>query len=210
MSTARVAILISGRGSNMLALLDAMADPGFPAEAVLVLADTPDAAGLAAAEARGVPTAVVDRKAYPDRRNFETEVHARLRSAQTDLVCLAGFMRVLSPWIVENWRDRMLNIHPSLLPSFPGLDTHARALEAGVKLHGCTVHLVTAELDAGPVLGQAAAPVLPGDDPESLAARVLGLEHQLYPACLKALVTSDWPAADPGERLLNPPSPAQG
>jgi phosphoribosylglycinamide formyltransferase-1 len=203
-SAARVAIFISGRGSNMLALIDAMAQPGFPATPALVLSDTGDAAGLAAAEARGVPTAVVDRKAYPDKESFEIEIHARLRSAQADLVCLAGFMRVLSPWLVEKWAGKILNIHPSLLPSFPGLDTHKRALEAGVKLAGCTVHVVTTKLDDGPVLGQAAVPVLPGDDEAALAARVLAAEHTLYAACVKAFVTKESRAPSPDARLVNP------
>jgi phosphoribosylglycinamide formyltransferase-1 len=202
--TARVAILISGRGSNMAALLDAMAQPGFPAEPALVLSDTPVAAGLALAAARGAPTAAVDRDTYGSRQAFEADLAARLLEAQVDFVCLAGFMRVLSPAFAEAWAGRMLNIHPSLLPSFPGLDTHRRALEAGVKIHGCTVHLVTAALDQGPILGQAAVPVLPGDDEAALAARVLTAEHRLYPACLAAHVTGRAVWRESREALLNP------
>lgn len=198
----RVAILISGRGSNMTALLDAMDAPGFPAAPALVVSNRGAAPGLGLAEARGVPTGVVDHRAYPDRERFEIEVHARLLSARADLVCLAGFMRVLTPWLVEKWRGRMLNIHPALLPAFPGLDTHARALEAGVAIHGCTVHFVTPELDAGPAIGQAAVPVLAADDPESLAERVLREEHRLYPVCLE-LVASGATRLEDG-RVLGP------
>lgn len=204
MTRARTAIFISGRGSNMVALLDAMADPDFPAEAVLVLANKADASGLAIAEARGIATAVVDHKAYPDRESFEIEIHARLLSAEIALVCLAGFMRVLTPWFVEKWEGRMLNIHPSLLPSFPGLHTHQRALDAGCTLHGCSVHLVTAGVDQGPILGQAAVPVLPGDDADALAARVLAVEHQLYPACVRAHLEGRASAPAPDARLVNP------
>jgi formyltetrahydrofolate-dependent phosphoribosylglycinamide formyltransferase len=201
---ARVAILISGRGSNMVSLLDAMAAGEVPAEPALVLSNTGDAPGLALAESRGVPTGVVDHKAYPDKQSFEIEIHARLLSAKAQLVCLAGFMRVLSPWLVGKWAGRMLNVHPSLLPSFPGLDTHARALAAGVKLHGCTVHHVSEKVDDGPIVGQAAVPVLPGDDEDALAARVLAAEHTLYPACLKAHIEgrADWAGA--GAQLFNP------
>src|SRR5690606_25442256 len=133
---------------------------------------------------------------------FEIEIHARLRDAGAEVVCLAGFMRILSPWLVEKWQGRMLNIHPSLLPSFPGLDTHARALAAGVKIHGCTVHLVTTDVDAGPIIGQAAVPVLPDDDEARLAARVLAAEHRLYPACLRAHVVGDTPYPDDSARLF--------
>jgi formyltetrahydrofolate-dependent phosphoribosylglycinamide formyltransferase len=204
-SKARVAILISGRGSNMVSLLDAMDAGAIPAEPALVLSNKGDAAGLALAESRGIATGVVDHKAYPDRQTFEIEIHARLLSAKIQAVCLAGFMRVLSPWLVGKWSGRMLNIHPSLLPSFPGLDTHARALAAGVKLHGCTVHLVSEKVDDGPMLGQAAVPVLPGDDEETLAARVLAAEHKLYPACLKAHLESEAAPGHARATLFNPP-----
>jgi phosphoribosylglycinamide formyltransferase-1 len=188
----------------MVSLLDAMASDEAPAEPALVLSNKGAARGLALAEARGVPTAVVDHKAYPNRQSFEIEIHARLLSAKVEVVCLAGFMRVLSPWLVTKWSGRMLNIHPSLLPSFPGLDTHARALAAGVKLHGATVHLVSEAVDDGPILGQAAVPVLPGDDEDLLAARVLAVEHALYPLCLRAHLEGRSTAAEPGAKLFNP------
>ncbi len=185
----RVAIMISGRGSNMAALLDAMAAPGFPATPAVVISNIGTAPGLLLAERRGVPTGVVDHTAYPDRERFEIEIHARLLSARVDLVCLAGFMRVLTPWLVAKWAGRMLNIHPALLPAFPGLNTHQRALEAGVAVHGATVHFVTPELDAGPAVGQAVVPVTPDDDPDSLAERVLAQEHRLFPECLRLVAS---------------------
>jgi formyltetrahydrofolate-dependent phosphoribosylglycinamide formyltransferase len=203
-SKARVAILISGRGSNMIALLDAMQADDFPARPVLVLSNDPGAAGLAAAAARGVPTAAVSHRAFKAKAEFEAALDAALAVAQVDIVCLAGFMRVLSPAFTERWEGRLLNIHPSLLPSFPGLDTHARALEAGVALHGCSVHLVSAEVDAGRILGQTAVPVLPGDGEATLAARVLVQEHRLYAACLRAHLENK-AARPPGTaRLANP------
>lgn len=183
----RAAIFISGRGSNMTALLEAMADPAYPAEAALVLSNNPGAAGLAHAAERGVATAVIDHRPFKgDRAAFEAELSRVLAAAGVDLICLAGFMRILTGGFVDQWRDRMVNIHPSLLPAFKGLETHARALHAGVAFHGCTTHLVRAEMDDGPILGQAALAVAPGDDPDTLAARVLRLEHRLYPAALKA------------------------
>ncbi len=188
----RVAILISGGGSNMEALLADMADPAHPAEPVLVLSNRADAGGLAKAEARGIPARVVDHRPHgKDRAAFERELAAALAPAQPDLICLAGFMRVLTAGFVQAWEGRMLNIHPSLLPLFPGLNTHARALAAGCAVHGCTVHEVTAALDLGPILGQAVVPVLAGDDPERLAARVLKQEHRLYPACLRRFASGD-------------------
>jgi phosphoribosylglycinamide formyltransferase-1 len=187
----RVAILISGGGSNMAALLADMADPDHPAAPCLVLSNRPEAGGLAKAAAAGVDTAVVDHRAYADRAAFEAALDARLTAAGADLVCLAGFMRVLTPAFVDRWRGRVLNVHPSLLPLFPGLHTHARALEAGMAIHGCTVHEVTPDLDAGPILGQAAIPVAPGDTPETLAARLLPLEHRLYPAVLRRFARGD-------------------
>ncbi|NKC31805.1 phosphoribosylglycinamide formyltransferase [Falsiroseomonas selenitidurans] len=181
----RTAILISGRGSNMAALLHAAADPAYPAEVALVLSNRADAAGLAVARAAGVPTAVVESRAFKgDRAAFEAAMMAELVRHEIGLVALAGFMRVLTEGFCAAWRDRMINVHPSLLPSFRGLDTHARALAAGVRLHGCTVHLVRPGVDEGPILAQAAVPVLPGDDAGSLAARVLAQEHRLYPAAL--------------------------
>ena len=179
------AILISGRGSNMAALLAAAADPAYPARVVLVLANRADAAGLALAEQAGIATAVVESRAFKaDRAGFETAMQAELDRHGVRLVALAGFMRVLTTAFVSHWQGRLVNIHPSLLPSFPGLDTHARALAAGVRLHGCTVHLVSSGVDEGPILAQAAVPVLPDDDAARLAARVLAQEHLLYPAAL--------------------------
>lgn len=187
MSRRRTAILISGRGSNMTALLDAMADPAYPAEPALVLANRPEAAGLAAAAARAVPTRAVDHKAFPAREAFERALDAALTQAEADLVCLAGFMRVLTPWLIARWQGRLINIHPSLLPAFPGLDTHARALAARVAVHGCTVHFVTQGVDEGPIIGQAALAIRDGEDADALASRVLALEHRLYPLCLAAV-----------------------
>ncbi len=187
----RVAILISGTGSNMVALLDDMDRPGHPASPVLVLSNRPGAAGLARAAARGIATATVDHRAHAGREGFETALQSELDRAGADLVCLAGFMRVLTPGFTARWQGRMLNIHPSLLPLFPGLDTHARALRAGVAVHGCTVHEVTPELDAGPIRGQAVIPVAPGDTPDTLAARLLPMEHRLYPAVLRRFAAGD-------------------
>ncbi len=195
----RVGVMISGRGSNLQALLDAAAGPAYPAEIALVLSNRAGVQGLARAEAAGVPTAVVPHRDYDSREAFERAVTARLEAAGCTLVAQAGFMRVVTPWFVARWRDRLINIHPSLLPAFPGLDTHARALEAGVRLHGCTVHYVRDAVDQGPIVGQAAVPVLPGDDPETLAARVLAAEHLLYPRCL-ALVASGRAPVE-GERV---------
>ncbi|MDR9394450.1 MAG: phosphoribosylglycinamide formyltransferase [Roseovarius sp.] len=183
--TKRVAILISGGGSNMVALADSMTGD-HPARPVLVLSNAPDAGGLAKARARDIPTEVVDHRAYRgDRRAFEAALHEVLAASSPDIICLAGFMRILTWEFVRHWRGRILNIHPSLLPKYPGLDTHARAIAAGDSEAGCTVHEVTADLDAGPVLGQARVPILPGDTPETLAERVLEREHVLYPAVLR-------------------------
>jgi len=185
MNRRRVAVLISGRGSNMAALLAAAEDPAYPAGIALVLSNRADAAGLAHAASRGVPTAVVESRAFRgDRAGFEAAMEAEIVRHGAEIIALAGFMRVLSEGFVARWEGRMINIHPSLLPAFPGLDAHARALAAGVRLHGCTVHLVTAGVDEGPVLAQAAVPVLPGDTEAGLAARVLAEEHRLYPAAL--------------------------
>ncbi|GAB4356849.1 MAG: phosphoribosylglycinamide formyltransferase [Kiloniellaceae bacterium] len=181
----KVGVLISGRGSNLKSLLEACAAPGFPAEIVTVIANRPGAGGLDHARAAGVAAETIDHKAFAGKPAFEAAVTAALEAAGVELLCLAGFMRVVSAGFVRHWQGRMINIHPSLLPLFPGLDTHARALDAGVKLHGCSVHYVTEEVDGGPIIGQAAVPVLPGDDADSLAARVLAAEHRLYPACLR-------------------------
>ncbi len=181
---ARVAILISGRGSNMAALIEAARAPDFPARIALVLSDKRDAGGLERARQAGIATAIVESRDYPGREAFEAAMQQRLASHRIELVCLAGFMRILSAPFVERWRGRMLNIHPSLLPNLRGLHTHERALAAGLKEHGCTVHFVESELDAGPIVAQARVSVLPGDDADTLAARVLVEEHELYPRAL--------------------------
>ena len=183
----KVAVLISGRGSNLQALLDACAVPGFPARIVLVISNLPGAAGLQRAEAAGVPAAVVDHRAFAGREAFEAALNQALDAAGTDLVCCAGFMRVLTRGFVDRWRDRLINIHPSLLPAYKGLDTHKRALADGVRFAGCTVHYVRADVDAGPIIVQAAVPVLPGDDEAALAARVLDAEHRCYPLALRLI-----------------------
>lgn len=181
----RVAVLISGAGSNMAALIDAAREDGCPFEVVLVLSNKPDAGGLAVARTRDVATSVVDQRAFgTDREAHERAVDAALAAHQVEVVALAGYMRLLTPWLVTRWAGRMLNIHPSLLPKYPGLDTHARALAAGDVEAGCSVHLVTEGVDEGPVLGQARAPILADDSPETLAQRVLTAEHRLYPAVL--------------------------
>ena len=189
MSKTKLAILISGRGSNMQALIEACSVPEFPAEIALVLSNRPDAGGLDRAKAAGLPTAVVDHTGYETREAFEAVMSDLIEASGAQIICLAGFMRLLTTDFVNDWRDRLINIHPSLLPSFPGLHTHERAIEAGVKLHGCTVHFVRAEMDNGPIIGQAAVPVLSGDTPEALAQRVLVAEHQLYPACVKLIAS---------------------
>ena len=180
----RVAVLISGRGSNLGALLEAE-QGGAPYEIACVLSNRPEAAGLARAREAGKEALSLDHRVFgQDRQAFEEALDGLLRQREIELIALAGFMRVLTPWFVARWAGRLINIHPSLLPLFPGLDTHARALAAGVKLHGCSVHYVTPEVDAGPIIAQAAVPVLPEDTPESLAARVLRAEHVLYPNAL--------------------------
>nr|WP_281378598.1 phosphoribosylglycinamide formyltransferase [Kaistia hirudinis] len=191
--------MISGRGSNMSALIDAAEDADFPAEIALVLSNRADAGGLKVAEDAGLATAVVDHKAYADRASFDAAVDARLREAGVEIVCLAGFMRLLTPPFVEAWRNRMINIHPSLLPLFPGLHTHERAIEAGMRLAGCTVHFVRAEMDSGPIIAQAAVPIAFDDTPETLAKRVLSAEHEIYPLAL-ALVAGDLVWVE-GERI---------
>ncbi len=187
----RVAILISGGGSNMVSLVRSMTG-AHPARPCLVLANSAGAGGLARAADLGVETAVVDHRPFGgDRAAFEDALTARLEEAAPDIICLAGFMRILTEGFVSHWHGRMLNIHPSLLPLYRGLDTHARALAAGDRTHGCTVHEVTPELDDGPILGKALVPVLPGDTPETLAARVLEKEHLLYPAVLRRFAAGD-------------------
>ena len=189
MARLRTAVLISGRGSNLQALIDAARRPGFPAEIVRVVSNRPQAAGLERAKAAGIPVEVVDQRSHPERGSFERALHEALRTAGVELVCLAGFMRILGPSFVELWANRILNIHPSLLPAFPGLHTHERALAAGVRISGCTVHIVRSELDKGPILVQAAVPVAADDTPESLAARVLKAEHLCYPLALSLMAS---------------------
>lgn len=183
----RVAVLISGRGSNLAALVAATRAADYPAEIVAVISDRADAAGLAFAREKGIAAESLPRSEYENRAAHEAALGAKLAEFAPDIVCLAGFMRLMSPQFVEQWRGRMINIHPSLLPAFKGLDTHARALEAGVRVHGCSVHFVTAGMDEGPIIAQAVIPVLPGDNEARLAARVLKAEHRLYPMALRML-----------------------
>jgi len=185
MKRLKIAVLISGRGSNMEALIEAAAADDYPARIVTVMSNRPGAPGLKRAEAAGIPTRVIDHTAFADREIFEEALDAALRAAKADLVCLAGFMRLLTPSFVSRWRNRLLNIHPSLLPAFKGLHTHERALEAGVRFSGCTVHFVRPEMDDGPIVVQAAVPVRPDDTPERLAARILKLEHEIYPLAVR-------------------------
>lgn len=203
MSPARVAVLISGGGSNLQALIDASAAPHYPADIVYVLSNKLDAYGLQRAAKAGIMTEVVEHGNFPSRDAFDAALQERLLSAQIDYVCLAGFMRLLTPDFTRAWAGRMLNIHPSLLPAYPGLDTHRRALQDGVRLSGCTVHFVTPELDAGPILIQAAVPVHSDDTPESLQLRVHAAEHRIYPAAL-AWLASGRARFENGRVLMTP------
>ncbi len=187
MARLRVAVLISGRGSNLQALIDACTDPAFPAEISLVISNNPDAAGLARAERAGIPTRVIPHKQFPDRPSFDAVVERALEEVGVELVCLAGFMRIFSDGFVARWRDRMINIHPSLLPAFKGLKVHEQVLAAGVRFTGCTVHFVRPAMDEGPIIVQAAVAVLSGDDPTRLAERVLAEEHMIYPLALRLI-----------------------
>jgi len=200
-----IAILISGRGSNMRALIESCARPDYPARIALVLSNNPDAPGLDVARAAGLTAQAIDHRPYKkDRAAHERALDAALRAAGVDYVCLAGYMRLLTPFLTTAWRGRMLNIHPSLLPAFPGLHTHERALEAGSRIHGCTVHWVTEGMDEGPIIGQAAVPVLADDTPDMLGARVLRQEHRLYPAALHRVLAPDAaPAATTSDCLLS-------
>lgn len=190
MNRKRTAVLISGRGSNMGALISAAMAPSYPAEITLVISNRPDAKGLERAAEFGIATAVVDHKDFAgDRQAFEKAIDDVLKEHRIDLVALAGFMRILTPYLVNTWSGRMINIHPALLPSFKGLATHERALEEGVKLHGATVHFVSAEMDDGPIIVQGAVPVLDHDTPDTLAARVLDVEHKIYPKALELVAT---------------------
>ena len=185
----RTAILISGRGSNMMALVAAARRPDYPAEVVAVLSNRPEAAGLVWAADQGLAAKVIDHKAYATREAFEGDLHAALVAERVELVAYAGFMRLMTAGFVERWAGRMINIHPSLLPLYPGLRTHERALADGVRIAGCTVHYVVPEMDAGPIIAQGAVPVLDSDTPEALADRILAVEHEIYPQAL-ALVAS--------------------
>lgn len=186
----RTGVLISGRGSNMMALVKAARAPDYPAEIACVVSNKADAAGLGFAREHGIATQVIDHKAYSSREQFEAALDQFLRSQRVEIIACAGFMRILSAGFVKGWEGRMINIHPSLLPAYKGLHTHERALADGVKVHGCTVHHVTAELDAGPVILQAEVPVLEGDTPDTLSARVLKEEHRIYPQALALLAES--------------------
>lgn len=182
-----LAILISGRGSNLQAIIDAAQTAGYPAQIACVIANNPDAKGLEKARAAKIPALVVNHREFKTREDFEKALDAKINEYGAQMVCLAGFMRLLTPWFVERWADRLVNIHPSLLPAFPGLDTHKKALEYGVKFAGCTIHFVRPEMDHGPIIIQAAVPVHPHDTEESLAARVLEAEHRAYPEAIRLI-----------------------
>ncbi|HEX4182283.1 MAG TPA: phosphoribosylglycinamide formyltransferase [Caulobacteraceae bacterium] len=205
MNRTRVGILISGRGSDALALIHAAEAADYPAEIALVVSNRPDAPGLRKAVDAGVMALAVDHKPFrTDREAHERAIDAVLREVGVQFVVLAGYMRILTPFFVGAWAGKMVNVHPSLLPAFPGLHSHRQALAAGVKMHGCSVHWVTDSVDAGPIIGQAAVPVLPGDDEETLAARVLAAEHRLFPACVALALGGDQPRPDPSLIFSNP------
>ena len=216
MNRLKLGVLISGRGSNLQALIDACSDPAFPAEIVVVLSNRADAGGLERARSSGIATATVSHRDFPDRAAFDSAIDATLRAAGVELVCLAGFMRLLTPGFVTGWGDRIVNIHPSLLPAFKGAHAHADALAAGVRISGCTVHIVRPEMDDGPILIQAAVPVLPDDTEDTLAARILEAEHLCYPFAVRAIaegrvrIEGMHAIVDAGDaemlRLINPPA----
>ena len=189
MTKKRTAILISGRGSNMQALVNAMREPGFPADAAVVVSNRPEALGLSWAQEQGLAAVAIDHREYANRMAFEARLHQTLLDHGVELICMAGFMRLLTGGFVDRWRDRLINIHPSLLPAFPGLDTHQRALDQGALIAGCTVHFVRMEMDSGPIIAQAAVAVMPGDTAETLGARVLEAEHRLYPLALRLVAS---------------------
>jgi phosphoribosylglycinamide formyltransferase-1 len=201
-----IVILISGRGSNMEAIVAAQTAERWPARIAAVVSNKPEASGLAFAQSHGIPTAVVDHREYPDREAFDAVLRQTVDGFAPDLIVLAGFMRVLTPAFVAHYAGRMVNVHPSLLPSFPGLKTHQRALEAGVKLHGATIHFVTADLDLGPIVLQGVVPVKAGDDPDTLRQRVLAVEHQIYPRAVRWFVEGRLSVAG-GLASLTPPEP---
>jgi phosphoribosylglycinamide formyltransferase 1 len=217
MNKKRVGVLISGRGSNLQALIEACKATDYPAEIVVVISNVPRAAGLARAEAAGIPTRAINHKDFPSREAFDTALDTALTGAGVELLCNAGFLRLHTQGFVERWRDRHLNIHPSLLPAFKGLDTHRRVLEAGAKVSGCTVHFVRCAMDEGPIVAQAAVPVLGGDTPDTLAARVLEAEHRLYPHALRLVASGvvsvvgegveGWVGENDSASLFSPPLP---
>ena len=206
MAKLRVGILISGRGSNMAALIAAAKAPDYPAEIACVVSNVATAPGLKLAQDAGVPTAAITHKGFPDRESFDRAVSAELEKHDVGLVALAGFMRIQSPWFPERWRGRMLNIHPSLLPAFPGLHVQQQAIDAGVRISGCTVHFVTPDLDAGPIIAQAAVPVLAGDDADTLAARILRQEHRLYPEVVRWFAEGRIALSDGGVSVKGAPT----
>lgn len=187
MAKLRLAVMISGTGTNLQALIDACADPDYPAEIHVVISNRPDAKGIERAQDAGIDTAVIDHKTFEDRETFEDAIHACLKDHRVQLVCLAGFMRILNADFVNRWRDQMINIHPSLLPSYKGLHTHARAIEDGVRFAGCTIHYVRPEMDNGPILMQTAVPISGDETEESLAAKILPFEHKMYPAAVRMI-----------------------
>ncbi len=189
MTQKRTAILISGRGSNMQALVNAMREPAFPAEATVVVSNRPEALGLSWAQEQGIAAIAIDHRQYANRMAFEARLHQTLLDHGVELICMAGFMRLLTGGFVDRWRDRLINIHPSLLPAFPGLDTHQRALDQGALIAGCSVHFVRTEMDSGPIIALAAVAVMPGDTAETLGARVLEAEHRLYPLALQLVAS---------------------
>lgn len=191
MGRKRVGILISGRGSNMQSLVRAMREPGFPAEPAVVISNRPEALGLSWADEQGLKAVAIDHRQYANRMAFEARLHQALLDGGVELICNAGFMRLLTGAFVDRWRDRQLNIHPSLLPAYPGLHTHKRVLEDGTLITGCTVHFVRLEMDSGPIVAQAAVPVAPGDTEETLAARVLEAEHKIYPEALRMVASGE-------------------
>ncbi len=207
MAKLKVGVLISGRGSNLQALIDACEDESYPAEIALVLSNVADAAGLKRAEAKKIPTKVIDHKAYEDREGFEDAMQEALTAAGVELICLAGFMRLLTEGFVGRWRDRLINIHPSLLPAFRGLNVHDRVLEYGARFSGCTVHFVRAAVDDGPIIAQAVVPVHQDDDADSLAARILTHEHRVYPLVVRLIAQSRVRVTDDLVTVRDPQAP---
>ncbi len=191
MTRRKIAVLISGNGSNLQSLIDACAAPVYPAEITLVISNKGDAYGLKRAEAAGIRTEIISHRDFPDREAFDQKLHGTISASGVEYVCLAGFMRLLTPGFVDKWRGRMLNIHPALLPAFKGIHTHERVLEAGMKIHGCTVHHVVPEMDSGPIIMQGAVPVLDNDTPETLGRRVLDVEHIIYPLALRKVLAPE-------------------